>query len=64
MGHLNKYGWTALHAACYYGRSEVVHYLINEVKVDLQVTNEKGWSPLVFTIMGSSLISHSGDKTD
>jgi ankyrin repeat protein len=25
---LNKHGWTALHAACYFGRVEMVHYLI------------------------------------
>jgi len=24
VGHLNKFGWTALHSACYYGRLQFV----------------------------------------
>ena len=25
---LNKYGWTALHAACYFGHIDIVEYLV------------------------------------
>ena len=35
-GALNKYGWTALHAACYHGRVEAVKYLVDTCKVELK----------------------------
>lgn len=34
---LNKFGWTALHAACYYGRLSFVKYLIAKGKVSPNV---------------------------
>ena len=58
---LNKYGWTALHAACYYGRVSAVIYLIENAKVNCKLTNENGWDPLIFTVMGSSLTSVSNE---
>jgi hypothetical protein len=52
---LNKYGWTALHAACYYGGLEIVHYLTQEsFGLDIMQKNENGWHCIIFTVMGSS----------
>ena len=39
-------GWTPLHYACYYGRPEVVIYLVNEVGSDPNVVTENGNTPL------------------
>ncbi len=59
QGTLNSKGWNVLHAACYFGRPEVVQMLIRDYKVELHHTNANGWDALMFAIMGSSLISKS-----
>jgi hypothetical protein len=56
---LNKFGWTALHAACYYGRLKFVQYLIKNAKVSPNVKNINGWHSLIFAVMGSGTSSPS-----
>jgi len=55
---LNKYGWTALSTACYFGQLDIVKYLTNEHRCDPNATNSNGWHSLIFTIMGSTIYSH------
>jgi ankyrin repeat protein len=52
---LNKYDWTPLHAACYFGRLEIVKYLVETHHVDVNAQNAYGWHSLTMTVMGSSL---------
>ena len=52
---LNKHGWTALHAACYFARLDVVKYLVETLRVDTNVQSNSGWHSLTFTVMGSNL---------
>ncbi len=49
---LNKFGWTALHAACYFGRLEIVKYLVEEDHADPNEKNPNGWHALIFAVMG------------
>ena len=49
---LNKYGWTALHAACYFGRLPIVEYLIESNNCDFNLQNPNGWHSLIFAVMG------------
>jgi ankyrin repeat protein len=49
---INKFGWTSLHAACYFGRVEIVKYLIEEVRADPNQRNPNGWHSLIFAVMG------------
>lgn len=55
---LNKHGWTVLNAACYFGKLDIVKYLITEHKCDPNSQNNNGWHSLMFAIMGSSVYSH------
>ncbi len=54
MISINKYGWTPLHAACYFGRLHIVKYLIEELGSDPSASNLNGWHALIFTVMGGS----------
>ena len=49
---LNKYGWTALHAACYYGHINIVRYLVSVHYADVNATNHNGWHSLIFAVYG------------
>jgi Ankyrin repeats (many copies) len=55
---LNKYGWTALHAACYFGHLDLIRYLIEVQSCDPNETNQNGWHALIFAVMGSTIYSH------
>ena len=55
---LNKYGWTALNAACYFGHLNIIKYLIESVQCDPNQANQNGWHSLIFAIMGSTIYSH------
>jgi ankyrin repeat protein len=55
---LNKFGWTALNAACYFGQFEIIKYLCEDQNLDPNATNQNGWHSLIFTIMGSAIYSH------
>lgn len=39
-------GWNCMHLACQYGNSDVVRYLINSKKADVNTVSESGWTPL------------------
>lgn len=52
---LNKYGWTALHAACYFGHLNLVEYLVKNQKADVNGANENGWHSLIFAVYGGHL---------
>jgi ankyrin repeat protein len=54
---LNKFGWTALNAACYFGQLEIIKYLCEDQILDPNATNQNGWHSLIFTLMGSSIYS-------
>eukprot|EP00347_Sterkiella_histriomuscorum_P014689 403359924 len=49
---INKFGWTPLHAACYFGKLEIVKYLVEQDKADPNETNPNGWHSLIFAVMG------------
>jgi len=49
---LNKFGWTPLHAACYFGRLDIVKFLIEEEQADPNESNSNGWHSLIFAVMG------------
>ena len=52
---LNKYGWTALHAACYFGHMDLVAYLICDLHADVNLPNKNGWHSLIFAVYGGHL---------
>lgn len=52
---LNKYGWTSLHAACYFGHLDIVDYLVTKMHADVNVTNSNGWHSLIFAVYGRHL---------
>ncbi|CDW90763.1 non-atpase subunit of the 26s proteasome [Stylonychia lemnae] len=52
---LNKFGWTALHAACFYGQIAIVQYLVEQLNADVNNTNQNGWNSLIFAIFGGHL---------
>jgi hypothetical protein len=44
-----------LHAACYYGRVDLVKALASDCdEADLMAPNVNGWHSIIFTVMGSS----------
>ena len=49
---LNKFGWTSLHEASYFGKLEIVKYLIEEEGANPNDVNQNGWHSLIFCIMG------------
>ena len=49
---LNKFGWTPLHAACYFGRLDIVKFLVEEGHADPNDQNSNGWHSLIFAVMG------------
>ena len=51
---INKFGWTALHAACYFGRLDIVQYLIEEEQANPNEVNPNGWHSLIFSVMGGN----------
>ena len=51
---LNKYGWTPLHAACYFGKTDIVKYLIEEKGADPNLSNDNGWHSVIFAVMGGT----------
>jgi ankyrin repeat protein len=52
---LNKYGWTALHAACYFGHIEIVEYLVHKQKADVNFTAVNGRNSLIFAVYGGHI---------
>ena len=52
---LNKYGWTALHAASYFGQIEIVKYLVEDLDINVNQTNVNGWHSLIFAVYGGQL---------
>ena len=52
---INKYGWTPLHTACYFGQVDIVEYLVTELAVDVNQTNNYGWNSFVFALYGGHL---------
>ena len=52
---LNKYGWTALHTACYFGHLDIVEYLVRDLGADVNAKSSRGWNSLVFAIFGGHL---------
>jgi len=54
---LNKHGWTALHAACYFARLDIVQYLCETLKVSVNTKSSSGWHSLTFAVMGYSATS-------
>ena len=52
---LNKYGWSALNTACYFGRLDMVKYLVEEHRSDPNHRNSNGWHSLIFALMGSTI---------
>eukprot|EP00347_Sterkiella_histriomuscorum_P022351 403330787 len=52
---LNKYGWTALHSACYFGHLEIVQFLTQHCEADVNAINSNGWHSLIFAIFGGHL---------
>lgn len=52
---INKYGWTPLHAACYFGHIHIVKYIVNELDGDVNKRNENGWNSLIFAVMGAHI---------
>lgn len=53
---LNKYGWTALHTACYAGQLELVRYFLEECDgADVNQLNSNGWNSLIFAVYGGHL---------
>ena len=54
---LNKFGWTALHAACYFGKEEIVKYLVEDLDMEVNGQNPNGWHSLTFTVMGNTVSS-------
>lgn len=61
--HLNKHGWTALHAASYFGRLEIVQYLIETLKVKVNTKSSCGWHALTFAVMGFSATTSSEETS-
>lgn len=49
---LNKFGWTALHAACYFQRLELIKHFLNFSRADPNFSNPNGWHSLIFSVMG------------
>jgi ankyrin repeat protein len=49
---LNNFGWSALHTACYYGKIEMVRYLIYSCGASTIVENENGWNAALFCVFG------------
>lgn len=54
---LNKHGWTALHAACYFAKLDIVQYLCETLKVSVNAKSTSGWHSLTFAVMGYSASS-------
>ncbi|XP_063726428.1 alpha-latrocrustotoxin-Lt1a-like isoform X2 [Symsagittifera roscoffensis] len=52
-GHYPE-GWTGLHLACYNGRLDIVKYLVEVLKVDVNSSNVNGVSPLHKAACGGS----------
>ena len=46
---LNNNGWNALHYLAYYGYSEIILYLLNNliIKIDPNIPNKEGYTPLL-----------------
>ena len=51
---VNKFGWTALHAAAYYGRIDVLEYLVFEKmgEGDSDMQSKDGWTAPMFAFYG------------
>ena len=49
---LNKYSWSPLHAACYFGKLDIVKFLIEEESASPNDINTNGWHSLIFCVMG------------
>ncbi|CDW89562.1 ankyrin [Stylonychia lemnae] len=63
---INKFGWTPLHAACYFGRLSIVIYLIEQDHADPNEVNPNGWHSLIFAVMGghgSEIVEYLLKKT-
>jgi len=53
--HLNKYGWTPLHAACFFGKIDIVQHLVTRLQADPNRQNSNGWHALIFALFGGHL---------
>ena len=51
---INKYGWTSLHAACYFGSLDLVQYLVEDQCADPNIQNSNGWNSLIFAVIGAA----------
>ena len=54
--HITRGGETALHRACYRNRSEIVMYLVEEVKVDIEIcskTQRVNYTPFCRACLGN-----------
>ncbi|TNV78894.1 hypothetical protein FGO68_gene8737 [Halteria grandinella] len=58
---INKFGWTSLHAACYYGKLDIVRFLCQSQSADPNAKNFNGWNALIFAVMGYALQMHGSD---
>ena len=43
-----------MHAACYFGRLDIVKYLVEEDNADPNEKNPNGWHGLIFAVMGGN----------
>ena len=62
---LNRYGWNALHAACYFGHSHLVQYLVEVHHMDVNLSNSNGWHSLIFAAISRSddVVQYLVEKT-
>ena len=52
---LNRFGWTPLHTACFFGHLKIVQYLVQIQNADVNDTNVNGWHSLIFAVYGGHL---------
>jgi len=52
----NSAGMTMLHLACQQGRKDFVDWLVNDVRVDVEKADEKGFRPIHYATIGYSYI--------
>ena len=52
---LNRFGWTPLHTACFFGQLKLVQYLVQIENADVNETNINGWHSLIFAVYGGHL---------